>query len=56
LDRLELICQIYDSDHGIMITLYKDNQNKLWKLIFNQPNIEGQNWKKLLNKKDIKPI
>jgi len=37
-----------DSGHDTGITLKKENKNKLWNLILNQPNIEGWNWKKKL--------
>jgi hypothetical protein len=30
-------------NHATRITTYKVNQNKLWNIIFNQPNIEW--WK-----------
>ena len=49
LSQPKLICQIHDSDHGIMITSYKANQNKLWNSILNQLNIEEWNWKKIKN-------
>jgi hypothetical protein len=31
-------------NHKTRITPYKKNRNKLWNLIFNQPNIEGWNY------------
>ena len=33
-----------------MITSQKTNQNKLWRLVFNQHNVERWNWKKIIQK------
>jgi hypothetical protein len=42
-----LICKL---SCEIMITSQKTNQNKLWRLVFNQHNVERWNWKKIIQK------